>query len=498
MHCIMKKYILFVIIFTSLITNCKTSFAKRLQAFLSYASFYSPDHGPYFETYLSVNGYSVQFVKNANDKYQATIEVIMIFKQNDSIKDFKKYDLLSQEVNDTNLVNFNFVDQQRFVLKDGKYNFELLISDKNSKQQSYKVNEEIYIDFPVKQINISGIELIETFKKSVNQSIITKNGYDLIPYVSDFYPEKTDKLTFYSEIYNTENVLGKDNAFLLSYFIETFESSKTILSLYKSKRENTKPVNIVFGEFDISKLPSGNYNLVNEVRDKSNNVITNNKVFFQRSKPSIQFEIKDIAALSVEETFAGKMTDKIEIENNIRSLYPISTEIERIFINDKLLKADLVLMQQYFFNFWLQRSNTDPLGAWLNYKKDVDLVNEKFGTKVKKGYDTDRGRVYLEYGPPNEIVDRTFDSSNGVSDETWGSVPYQIWHYYKLKNQSNRKFVFANPNLALNDYELYHSDAVGEIYDPYWTNKLSRSNDLIIDDSKNPQSKAGNYFKNPR
>jgi GWxTD domain-containing protein len=190
--------------------------------------------------------------------------------------------------------------------------------------------------------------------------------------------------------------------------------------------------------------------------------------------------------------------DKAVLEDNIRSLYPISTEMERMFVNDKLKKADLILMQQYFFNFWLQRSASDPESAWKNYKKEVDVVNSKFGTKVKRGYDTDRGRVYLEYGQPNEIVDRAFDSSSGL-DESWGSVPYQIWHYYKLKNQSNRKFVFANPNLALGDYELYHSDAIGEINDPNWTNRLSRSNDLNTDnDSRNPRGKAGNYFKNPR
>jgi GWxTD domain-containing protein len=495
----MKKFFFFLFIFsTFLIVNTNEVNAKKLQAFLTYSSFYSPQQGSYLETYLSVYGKSVNFVKNQNGKYQATIEVTMIFKQNETIKDYKKYDLLSQETDDTLKINFNFVDQQRFALTDGKYTYELSIADKNSNNKPYHVSDEIILEYPITQVNVSGIELIESFKKTITPSIISKSGYDLIPYVSDFYPETIDKLTFYSEIYNSELILGKDDAFLVSYFIESYENMKTIPTLVKKKREQTKTVNVIFGEFDISRLPSGNYNLVIEARDKTNKILSFNKIFFQRSKPSIQFEIKDIAALTVDETFVANYMDKAILEDNIRSLYPISTEIERMFVNDKLKKADLILMQQYFFNFWLQRNGTDPENAWLNYKKEVDVVNSKFGTKVKRGYDTDRGRVYLEYGAPNEIVDRAFDSSSGL-DESWGSIPYQIWHYYKLKNQANRKFVFANPNLALGDYELYHSDAIGEINDPNWTNRLSRSNDLNTDnDPRNPKGKAGNYFKNPR
>ncbi len=106
--------------------------------------------------------------------------------------------------------------------------------------------------------------------------------------------------------------------------------------------------------------------------------------------------------------------------------------------------------------------------------------------------------MYLEYGTPNEIVDRAFEASKGLNDEGWGSVPYQIWHYYKLNNQANKKFVFYNPNIASNDYELIHSDALGEINDPNWYQRLSRSNELYEDNQRNPGGKAGELFRNPR
>ena len=494
----MKKYLFFALLFALFIYANETQ-AKKLQADLSYSSFYSPVHGPYFETYLSVYGKSVQFLKNQNGKYQATIEITMLFKQNDSIKNFKKYNLNSPEALDSVNVNFNFIDQQQFLLPNGNYSFELIIADKNSNLPPYKVSQEIQIEYQENQLSISGIELIASFKKSLTPSILSKSGYDLVPYVSDFYPENIKKLTFYTEIYNAEKILGKGEAFLLTSYIESFETLKLKPNLLKKKREQAKPVNVVFGEFDITLLPSGNYSLCIELRDKSNKIVGINKLFFQRSNPGIRFEIKDIANLDVEETFSGKFTDKDTLKDYIRSLYPISTEVEKAFINEQLISIDIRTMQQYFFNFWLQRNAVNPESNWIVYQKEVEKVNHNYSTRVRKGYDTDRGRVYLQYGPPSEIVDRPFDAGASLKDGGFGSVPYQIWQYYKLKNQSNRKFVFANPDLALSDYALIHSDAIGEISNPNWNRKLSRNTDVMQEeDSQYQKGKAGELFKNPR
>ncbi|MFZ4412537.1 MAG: GWxTD domain-containing protein [Bacteroidales bacterium] len=494
----MKKHLFFALCFALFIYANETQ-AKKLQADLSYSSFYSPVHGPYFETYLSVYGKSVQFLKNQNGKYQATIEITMLFKQNDSIKNFKKYNLNSPEALDSVNVNFNFIDQQQFLLPNGNYSFELIIADKNSNLPPYKVSQEIQIEYQENQLSISGIELIASFKKSLTPSILSKSGYDLVPYVSDFYPENIKKLTFYTEIYNAEKILGKGEAFLLTSYIESFETLKLKPNLLKKKREQAKPVNVVFGEFDITLLPSGNYSLCIELRDKSNKIVGINKLFFQRSNPGIRFEIKDIANLDVEETFSGKFTDKDTLKDYIRSLYPISTEVEKAFINEQLISIDIRTMQQYFFNFWLQRNAVNPESNWIVYQKEVEKVNHNYSTRVRKGYDTDRGRVYLQYGPPSEIVDRPFDAGASLKDGGFGSVPYQIWQYYKLKKQSNRKFVFANPDLALSDYALIHSDAIGEISNPNWNRKLSRNTDVMQEeDSQYQKGKAGELFKNPR
>jgi hypothetical protein len=59
--------------------------AQKLNALLSYSTFYSPQDGPYIETYLKISGNSIHLEKNEDGKYQGKVQVIMIFKKNESV-----------------------------------------------------------------------------------------------------------------------------------------------------------------------------------------------------------------------------------------------------------------------------------------------------------------------------------------------------------------------------------------------------------------------------
>ncbi|MCD4747268.1 MAG: GWxTD domain-containing protein [Bacteroidales bacterium] len=487
-HLIISLFIIFLL-------SSITLTAKNIQAFLSYATFSSPDNGPYIETYLSVVGNSVVFKKNANDKYQGTIEISMIFRQGEKIINFDKYELLSPEIDDTTDINFNFIDQQRISLSNGSYEFEIRIADLNTEAKPFITLEPVLIDYPPDKVTVSGIELIESYKKTLNPSILSKSGYDFIPYVYNYYPEKVNKLTFYSEIYNTEKVLGNAQKFLVSFYIGTIGTNKPLTGYVKSKKEDTKTVKFLFNEFDISKLPSGNYNLVIEVRDRGNNLIGLNKLFFQRSNPNVKLNLEDIISINLESSFAARITSKDTLLDYIYSLTPISSEQEKVFVFNQLKLADLKMMQKYFYSFWLKRNELNPEQAWLNYLGEVNKVNFAYSTQIRKGYDTDRGRVYLKYGPPNSIS----ESYNEPA-----TYPYEIWHYYVLLNsQRNKKFVFYAKDIVTNDFFLIHSDAVGELSNYRWQQILYGRVDpgFNIDDGVQEDpwgGKSKDYFDNPR
>ena len=448
-----------ILIFGMFLLFCNELQSKNLWAFLSYSTFNSPD-GPYIETYLSVAANSVKFIKKENGKFQATVNVLMTFKQANEIKAFKKYELTSTEISDTLKVEFNFVDQQRIAVPNGTYEFEIQLADKNKTVPAMPFIQTVSIDFPADKPSISGIELVKSYTKSETTSQLTKSGYDLIPYTYSFFPENESKITFYCELYNLDKVLGPDQKFLLSYFIESFESNLRLNDFSRAKKEPIRPVNVLLSEIAIENLASGNYNLVVEARNSLNEVIISKKMFFQRINPKAMFSMNDIKSTETVNTFVEKLTNPDTIREFISSTYPVATGVEKAFIRSELKTADLKTMQQFLYSFWIQRDLVNTEQSFRNYNEMVYKVQVNFGTPIKKGYQTDRGRVYLEYGPPNTRSTQYSEPSN---------YPYEIWQYYTMSNnQRNRKFVFYSPDMVTSDFQLLHSDAKGEINNPRW------------------------------
>lgn len=483
----MNKYVVSILLILTLSVN---SFAGNLKAYFTYCTFSSPENGPYIETYLSVEGNSAIYNKIENNTYQSKIEVTLVFKQGDDIKKFKKYNLLSPEIKDSLAERINFMDQQRISLPNGKYEFEITIKDLNSLESSFKSTQILTVAYPKNEISISDIELIESLKKTSEKSILTKSGYDIIPYSSDFYPESFDKIAFYTEIYNTEKVLGDKESFLISYYIETFENS-VIVGNYKSfAREAAKPVNILLKSFTIDNLPSGNYNLVIEARNKSNDLLAQKKMFFQRSNPKS-------TPLLVSNDYLSSFVAKIKTEDLIQyieCIEPISTNVEINFAQNQLKNKDEELMRQYFYNFWITRNEIDPENEWKKYLEEVKIVNKLFSNQIKKGYKSDRGVVYLKHGRPNTRTEFANQES---------TYPHEIWHYYKIGNFNNKKFVFHDSSVGMNDYSILHSDMPGYLNNPQWKLQLHNKSFRPVD--MNSESNGGmhedrtnDFYNNPR
>jgi GWxTD domain-containing protein len=465
-------------------------FAGGLKANFTYGTFNTPNTGPYIETYLSIVGSSAVFSQTATNTYQSHIEVTFIFKQDNQIKKFKKYNLSSPEIKDSLQERVNFIDQQRFSLPNGNYEFEVSIKDLGSNEVPFVSKQQLVINYPANTISISDIEFIETLKVTKEKTILTKNGYDIIPYTSDFYSEDFEKIAFYTEIYNTDKVFGAAQPFLLSYHIETSDNNKLVGNYKSFVRETANPVAILLKSFTIVDLPSGNYNLVIEVRNTKNELIHDKRIFFQRSNPSATPLLASDAYFN---TFADNMSQEDLVEN-IKTLQPISSKIEIQFAENQLNGKEEDLMKQFFYNFWITRNELDPEFVWNAYKKDVDAVNKLFSTGITKGYEADRGRVYLKYGKPNTRTQVTSEPN---------SYPYEIWHYHTIKRFRNKRFVFYNRDMGTNEYPLLHSDMPGHIYNAQWKVQLHKRTNQPVDmetenNSDHYGGRANDYYNNPR
>ncbi len=452
---IMKRFL--SIFFLSLLISGQL-FAGNLRAYFSYAVFNIPFAKPYIETYLSVNGSSVKYIKSDDGKWYGTLNIQVVFSKNDSIVNFNKYQLTSPPLDDTTLSPLNFLDVQRYSLSGGTYSMQLTIKDDNSNNDPFVSNTQVSIDFANDTIAFSDIELVADFKQTQKKSILAKNGYSILPYVFNYYPESVRKLSYYAEVYHPDTT-SDNNPFILYSYIRPYEIDKKLDRYFKINRMNPKPVSPLLKSFNISELPSGNYLLVLEAHDKNNNIIAEKQLFFQRYNPSVQFSLNTLLAVDADNTFAGHINNRDTLVQYIKYTFPVSTDFERKYAEGQLASADMATLQKYFLNFWVTRNKNNPEQAWIDYKHMVDYANKKFKSVSLDGYQTDRGRVFLQYGQPNVVSENYTEPA---------AYPYEIWHYYELNGQHDIKFVFYTRDIVTNDFQLIHSNAIGELANNKW------------------------------
>lgn len=454
----MKQVLIVILVSIGIFAN-----AQKLKAYFNQSVFWSPTDGEYSEVYFTFVGNTTTQVKNNSGMFNSELQILITYSKNGEIKQFRKYNLKSPEIKDTSRYIPNFVDIQRLSIKPGNYKFGITIIDVNDSTNFIKYSDNIVID-SIEGVTFSNVELLESIEKSLNHNKFYKSGYNIVPYVSDYYPANISSFNFYTELYLLDSTIKKDEGFLIKYYIEPYNNSKYKLGSYtKVERRKAAQINVVIGSFNIEKLPSGNYNFVVECINKKNEVITSNKVFFQRNNRAADKALGNVDSIKVENTFIDNETNLDTLTDYIKCLFPIMESKQINHSLNQLKSKNIEWMQKFFYGFWLERAPFGPEEAWLKYKAEVNKVNKHFSTQIKKGYETDRGRIYLKLGPPKNIIKRL---------QPVDSYPYEMWHYNKTPTQGNVKFVFYNPNMIRGDFVLLYTNLVGESSDPNWQSTL--------------------------
>ncbi len=126
------------------------------------------------------------------------------------------------------------------------------------------------------------------------------------------------------------------------------------------------------------------------------------------------------------------------METAIRQLRYIASNREL----DRMLNTNPHDRQILFNDFWAEMDpNPDTPGNELmqEYYNRVFEASAAFGG-MRDGWETDRGEVYVRYGPPDEIERHPFDVD---------SRPYEVWYYY----EGQRRFVFVD-EFGYGEYRL--------------------------------------------
>ena len=435
----------------TLLLLCNNSLnAKNLEANFQYFNFQNTNGINYIETYLSFLSSELTYKQINSEEFQGSVLINIAIKKGHKIYHIDKYLFQTPILEDT-LTSQYFIDKQIIALNNGSYELTLDLKDTNSNKSSIRASTSIKVNIPKKKICFSDII-----------GLLYKSGYDIIPMQKQgeyFIDEPESNLNFYVEWYQPDSDTTLNSGYLFNYLIENEQTHIPITGYNAVKRKTESHQKAHIGGFDISQLPSGNYNLVLQLLNRKGKSVIHKRLFFQRRNTKTILKPQDYESLNSEGSFVDKFTIIEEMAENISSLFPIANVRERSYATNQLKTWDLEQMKKFFYGFWVLRNPLEPETEWNKYHKGVKKANELFSANKIKGFATDRGRIYLKYGTADYIENSVHDSN---------MLPYQIWNFNKIDEQTNLVFIFAETAIGTNDFELIHSNVRGELYNQNW------------------------------
>ncbi len=424
---------------------------------IAHSVFLHPESGPYVEVSLNIHGKALRFEESEAGQYRASAMVTILLRDEEEVVDFVKYRLESPPSEDTLNIDFALSDNKRLLLPKSNLILEVSIEDLFREGSTMEYEQPIstgFADLPA----FSDLQFIDHYQPAGQPGPFSKSGMDMVPYAARFYPEERNVLVFYSELYGSTQ-LGEGEQFLLTWSIREKGSEKINPNFWQYQKASAADVVPALREFDLSDLPSGNYELVAELRNRQNDVLHSRRAFFQRLNSKAVYLPENIAMIDISDTWAERYS-KEQLTAFMDFIHPVAEPTELNLISSFRGILDSTVQQRFLYNFWLKRHPDDAYKAWLDYLELVKKANDRYSTTSAMGYRTDRGRVLLKYGEPNDVIARVNEP---------GAFPYEMWMYYTLADgQNNIRFIFYEPTLVTNNYQLIHSNAIGELQDWRW------------------------------
>ncbi|MAT39909.1 MAG: hypothetical protein CL946_09935 [Ectothiorhodospiraceae bacterium] len=451
----MRKVIVPLFVSMAIVLLLSPSSAQDRQSIdlaVDVASFRYDDDQSYLELYYSFSRKALTFVQ-AGDAFGAEVEIRSVFTPvEDPDEPVSKAWSVPIQVRDTAaMTEFRMVGRVRYALDPDQYRVIVTGRDANTRTKvdsiafSYEVPR-----YTTMSITFSDIQLATSIRQipGDTSNIFYKNTLEVVPNPSALYGEENPLAYYYSELYNVPSEKFDVNVELVSSYGKTVQSKSY-------NREGPYDAKVEVGSVNIGALPTGAYTLNISYLSGGDVKVSETKKLFVFN-PKIPFDT--VAATRVAEEIAFEFADLSEgdIDERFAQAKYIATKEEKD-LWDELRGSES--KKKFLTRFWQQRDpnpSTPRNERYDEYRQRVEIANEEFRSAFKDGWKSDRGRVFILYGPPDNIERNTnLDTPS----------PPVIWRYDYI--EGGVEFIFVD-NQGVGNYILVHSTKQGEVYDPRW------------------------------
>jgi GWxTD domain-containing protein len=432
-----------------------TCWAATLPVAIDMNRFLDDKHHTKFEINYQVKYKNLSFVEK-NKGYFADLIVQVEILKGDSVltqKEFtNKIGVSSQ--NDADSDQKSYMDKISLVLAGISYKIRITFTDPKTKNT--KVWNQDLIELPMNH-SLSDIELSKSIIPADTTKFMLKfrrnNWIYMVEPSHVYYPANQDSMYVFYQLYGLSNEKDEELSYETEYRL--IKEGKDVRTWKTDGKAASSPVNVQKG-ISIKDLPFGLYDL--EILYKSG---------LTAEKSSNYFVLGEI-----KEEFAGvfpRMEDETVLlkyffpNTKLASLGSLSSEAKKRMVNQ----------------LWTSQASEHKMTVqqWTTQVKERVSYANRYYSHFKPGWETDRGRIYIRMGAPDDIT-----KGNTSDDSKFVQKDYQVWKYAS----NDRVYVFIDIQMNGNYKMIYAKNDDNESSLADWKRYLGESfdeNDLEKDSS---------------
>lgn len=318
--------------------------------------------------------------------------------------------------------------------------------------------------FSTAKPTLSDIEIAEDIHNDEGEpGPYSKSGLVVIPRVTRMFTTEDFEMRVYLELYNAAR--ARSPQLLLRLRLNRMVNGQVRGIISERSQIIDRPdsgIVIITEAFPLDSLKGGDYAAVAILYDGvppnavDSSLVGRGLYVVGKDDPSA---VPDISTIAIDPMYAGKKESELDEEWTMISYIasPLETRLWQ-----GLTGADA--KARFLSRFWGGRDESPetPENEFrTSYMKRVDEARRKYASPtVRKGWESDRGRVLLQYGAPLSI-DR--------HPQDFNIRPYEVWSYNQYE------FVFLDRSQH-GDYRLVHSTAPNEVSHTEWLKDFGRLN----------------------
>ena len=414
----------------------------------------SDDTTALVEFHYSVNRDGLTFVRDSAG-WSAAADITLMGTAGDTLAFGDRW-LVPARLEDTAGVQrgMNLIGVYPVQVHGGQYAVKMLGRDRADPARRDSVTVRLPVVPPATdRVVMSDIEFAASIRPGTKGTPFYKNTLEVVPNVGGLYNE-SQVCYLYNEAYNL--LLGGDRSDLTMRTSVQDAVGKEVFSRDRPKKRAGESA-VLVDQIASNRLKSGTYSLTVALLDTTKHPLTQSTRKFFVFNPTLGVDSTLLSLGSSIPMAEYASMEEEELDRDFRwSRYEISEAEQSQYRQLKGVDAK----RKFLSDVWRRR----PPGAREVYMSRVAHANETLGMLGREGYRTDRGRVYIVYGPPDDVERHPNESD---------SKPYEIWTYNAI--QGGVEFDFLQ-RIQGSDYELVNSTHRDELHDANWMQYVQQAN----------------------